>query len=109
MKKISKIEIIILSAIALVSVIFLLIPKHSGVYAEVSYNGDVIAEIPLDTDKTYSIDADLPVTLTVENGTIYFENSQCPDHICEGFGHIGNDGEYAICLPARVAVQIKSK
>ncbi len=109
MKRTTKTQILIILLIAVAAIVLLLIPKQSGFYAEVSYNGDVIMQIPLDVDKTYNIDADLPVTLKVENGTICFENSQCPDHICEGFGRIGKDGEYAICLPASVAVQIKAK
>ncbi|MBP1552654.1 MAG: NusG domain II-containing protein, partial [Oscillospiraceae bacterium] len=36
----------------------------------------------------------------------HFENSQCPDHLCEGFGEIYFDNQSASCLPAGVIVTI---
>ncbi|MBQ7283526.1 MAG: NusG domain II-containing protein [Oscillospiraceae bacterium] len=63
-------------------------------------------EIDLSVDATHSIQTNLPVTLVVEDGTICFVNSQCPDHLCEGFGKISYDGESASCLPAGVIVVV---
>ena len=51
--------------------------------------------------------AKLTVTLRVQDGRIRFENSQCPDHICEGFGWLSNEGDEAICLPAGVVVSVE--
>ena len=63
-------------------------------------------EIDLSVDETYHIETTLPVTLVVKDGKIHFENSQCPDHLCEGFGEISYDGESASCLPAGVIVVV---
>lgn len=65
--------------------------------------------IPLNKNATYHIDdGKLPVTLVVENGTICFTDSQCPDHVCEGFGKLANENEQAICLPAGVVVTVEN-
>lgn len=103
-------EILILSVISLILVAVILIPRFipssGGTAAVVTYNGERVAEIPLDEPGTYKIEGDLTATLVVENGKIRFVNSQCPDKICEAFGWIGRPGESAICAPARLAVQI---
>ena len=103
-------ELLILAVLSLVLLGVILIPRlfqsGEGVKAVVIYNGEVIAEIPLDEPNTYTIEGDLTATLVVENGKIRFVNSRCPDKICEAFGWIGRPGESAICAPAKLAVQI---
>lgn len=86
--------------------IFLLLPKNTGNVAIVTYKGQTVAEIPLAKDGIYSIDADLPVTLEVKEHHIRFIHSVCPNLLCEGYGWIGLEYEFAICLPAGVTVQI---
>ena len=88
--------------------LFVLPSKKPGNIAVVTYNGEIVAEIDLSDDGTYHIDGDLPVTLEVADTKIRFVNPQCPDHLCEGFGWIGEEYEYAICMPAKVSVQIKA-
>ena len=81
--------------------------QPAGGKAIVTVEGGVSFEISLAQDGVYHIeDAALPVTLEVRDGKIRFIDSQCPDHLCEGFGLIGSEGEYAICMPAGVAVTI---
>lgn len=73
--------------------------------AQVTAGGEV-SYIELDTDSVYYIEGDLHVTLIVENGEIFFSNSLCPDHLCEGFGKLSKLNDVAVCMPARVSVQI---
>ncbi len=81
--------------------------RPAGVRAVVTVEGGATREISLSQDGIYEIeDAALPVTLEVRDGKIRFVDSLCPDHLCERFGFIGNEGEYAICMPAGVAVTI---
>ena len=53
-----------------------------------------------------SVQGSLPVVLQVEHGRISFKTSGCPDQLCIGAGHLEKNGDYAACLPARVAVYI---
>ncbi|MEG2036573.1 MAG: NusG domain II-containing protein [Ruthenibacterium sp.] len=83
--------------------------KPQGPIATVTIAGETDKqEIPLNHDKTYTIAGNngLTVTLRVQDGCIFFENSECPDHLCEGFGKLSHEGEYAICMPAGVSVNI---
>ena len=102
-----KIVIGIVIAAVFISCALLLLLHRTGTVAVVEYNGETIMEIPLSAEGVYHIDADLPVTLIVEDGCIFFTDSVCPDHLCEGFGRISRKRESAICLPARVSVYIK--
>lgn len=83
--------------------------KPVGAKAVVTFaDGRKSEEIPLSTDAEYVFegDNDIVVTLIVENGSVYFYDSQCPDHICEGVGKISTEGQSAVCMPAGVAVNI---
>ena len=46
------------------------------------------------------------VHLQVKDGTISFQDSQCPDHVCEQFGQLSEEGAWAACVPAGVYVQL---
>lgn len=83
-----------------------LLPKHPGGVAVVSGPAIETQRIPLDADGVYRVEAALPVTLRVKDGRIRFEASVCPDHVCEGFGWISNEGQQAVCMPAGVAVTV---
>lgn len=104
-------ELVIIAIILLASAIPLLflLNRDQGNIAVVTYNGEIVSEISLDKSGIYYIYGDLPVTLEVKNGRIRFINSVCPDHICEGYGWIGDEYDCAICMPARVSVQIKAR
>jgi len=112
MKKFLNINTILISLVLVAGVagmLFMNANKTEGSKAIVDINFEgkkERMEIDLSVDETYSIQTTLPVTLVVEEGTIHFENSQCPDHLCEGFGKIGFDGESASCLPAGVIVVV---
>lgn len=80
--------------------------RGNSVTAQVTYNGSVVDLIDLSKDAVYHFEADYPVTLEVKEGAIRFIHSVCPNHDCEGFGFIDTPPESAICLPAKVAVQI---
>ena len=63
--------------------------------------------LDLGTDRRVDLDAKLPVHLVIEDGGIYFTESVCPDHLCEGFGVLREEGDWAACLPAEVTVRIE--
>jgi len=92
--------------VCLITLLFIYTGKSKTVKAQVTYDGKVIEIIDLEHDGLYQIDALLPVTLKVTDGKICFINSVCPNHDCEGFGLINKPPQAAICLPARVSVQI---
>lgn len=63
--------------------------------------------ISLAEDRLLQVEGDLPVTLEVKDGAIRFVDSHCPDHLCEDFGWIRREGEWALCAPAGVLVSVQ--
>lgn len=83
--------------------------KPSGAAAVVSFaDKREQMQIFLSENKTYTFvgDNEIPVTLKVQDGSIQFVDSQCPDHICEGVGKLSSQGQSAVCMPAGVSVTI---
>ena len=112
MKKFLNINTLLIGLVLVVGVAGLLIQnsnqiKGAKAIVDINFQGTTDRmEIDLSKDETYSIKAALPVTLVVKEGKISFQNSQCPDHLCEGFGEIHIDGDFASCLPAGVIVVV---
>lgn len=46
--------------------------------------------------------------LVVENGEVYYTNSDCPDKLCEKFGHLSSNGDTASCVPNKTVVTIET-
>ena len=64
--------------------------------------------IDLRRDADYDIDTGrYTIHLHVENGGIAFVDSPCPDHLCEGFGVLKNEGDWAACMPAKASLTIE--
>lgn len=82
--------------------------QTAGTEAVLQY-GDPAQEmrIPLDKDAVYDIDTGFyTIHLQVQDGSIAFIDSPCPDHLCEGFGTLRKVGDWAACLPARASLTI---
>ena len=96
---------------AAVLLIFLLRPRSKAepLAAVVDFGGGITEVLPLDKDYDYLYDVgSYVVHLQVKDGTISFQDSQCPDHVCEQFGQLSEEGAWAACVPAGVYVQAGS-
>lgn len=81
--------------------------SSGGPVAEATIGEQQLMTISLAENRIVHIDdAALPVQLEVRDGAIRFINSVCPDHDCEHFGWLRNEGDWAACLPAKVIVRI---
>ena len=81
----------------------------TGNVAVVRYGDPQVEQrIDLSQNADYDIDTGTyTVHLHVENGGIAFVNSPCPDHTCEGFGVLKNQGDWAACMPAKASLTIE--
>ncbi|MCD7822702.1 MAG: NusG domain II-containing protein [Oscillospiraceae bacterium] len=96
----------IIIAIALLSIFVGNCRKASGSTVLIALNGSTYAEIPL--SKNVEIDVDGILTVIIEGGEVWVEDSTCPDGLCEGSGKISRSGESIVCLPGGVTVKITS-
>ena len=85
-------------------------PGASGqnLVAVADFGMGAVETIPLDADYDYYYEAGgYIVHLQVKDGAIAFLDSQCPDHVCEDFGWLSQEGQWACCVPAGVYVSIE--
>lgn len=112
MGKLDKIILGGIAAIALVlmGVFFLMGMKPTaGATALVSIDGEQIMELKLEQEEDHQIDLSefgVDVVLEIKDHQIRFYSSDCPDHLCMGFGWIDHEPQSAVCMPNRVAISI---
>lgn len=109
-------NIIFVCCIVLAAVLLALLlgtNRADGALVHVSIADNEGFTLPLGTDKAYEYGtetgAQLPFTLEVSEGRVRFVNSQCPDHVCEGFGWLAKERDEAVCLPAGVVVRVEAQ
>ena len=87
--------------------------RKSGALAYVSIADGESFTLSLEENGVFSYGtetgAGLPFTLEVQDGAVRFIESQCPDHVCEGFGWLSHAHDEAICLPAGVVVSVEAQ
>ena len=108
-KKKYRLDIIVISAILVLSLLALLIvslTKKEGSFVVVEINGVTVGEYSLWQNREYSLNGGTNV-LVIENGVAYLNYSSCPDHTCENTGKIRYVGQSIICLPNKVSITIK--
>lgn len=79
--------------------------------AEIYYRSDLVETVDLSAgvDKRFSIPQNKNVVFHVyADGSIRFEESDCPDKICIRTGRIRTVGESAACLPNQIILKIVS-
>ena len=94
---------------AAVLLVFLLRPrsKTEPLAAVVDFGDGITEVLPLDKDYDYLYEVGgYVVHLQVKDGAVAFQDSQCPDHVCEQFGWLSEEGAWAACVPAGVYVQL---
>lgn len=79
--------------------------------AEIYYESELIATIPLNekVDKTFSLPQNEHVVFHLyEDGSIRFEESDCPDKVCINTGKLKHIGSTAACLPNKLILKVVS-
>ena len=113
MKFFKKTDIMIVLAIVLVSTVTwgiynFVFADNSG-KAEIYYGSKLIQTVDLETgvDKTFSIPQNKHVIFHLhKDGSINFEQSDCPDKICIKAGKLRMVGRTAACLPNKIILKI---
>lgn len=86
----------------------LLIAGKTGERVEIRVSGQVVETLPLDQDRTYTIESPDGGTnrLVIENGRAWMEAASCPDGLCLHMGAISQTGQTIVCLPNQVVVEV---
>lgn len=104
-----KTDLLLILLAGAVAVILLLWPKVPGTKAVISQNGTELYMIDLTrVEKPYDIpiDGEYPLVIHVEQGAVCFQEASCPDQVCVHTGKLSKSGQSAVCLPAKVTIQV---
>ena len=74
--------------------------------AEITFDGETVAVVPLDTEQEIVVPQKPEVIIAVREGKIGFIHSDCPDQVCVHTGFFNTGGSFAACLPNRVIVRV---
>ena len=102
-------DIILVSALILISVLLLIVfmsTRKSGNVAVVEVDGSLFGEYPLSENGVFELNGGTNI-LVIENGDAYLNYSDCPDHTCEKTGRVRYVGQTIVCLPNKLSVTIK--
>ena len=114
MKKQDRILLLSFAGIALLMLGIFFIMEHlqgPQAYALISVDGNNVREIePHCTDQQINLsEYGAKVVLEISDHRIRFLSSDCPDHLCIGFGWLDHQPQSAVCMPNRVAVTINNQ
>lgn len=116
MKFYGKKDLIIASITVLVGILLWVYYRHAfsevDAKAEIYYNSELVKTIDLDTgvDTEFTVPQDENVVFHLyKDGSIAFEQSDCPDKICIKTGKLSMVGESAACLPNKLFLKIVPK
>jgi len=112
--KSQKIAIVVLAVIIAASLAFLIFQspaKGESLCAVVSIEGEKVAVIPFDAEKSRrEIDLEqhfgVKIVLETEGDRVRFKTSSCPDKICINNGWLSHDMDIAVCMPNKTSVVV---
>ncbi len=113
-ERFGKNDIIYLSALAVIILIFLIVlysGESVGDVIVITVDGEEYGEYSLSENQEITVcDADGNVTnvVVIADGKAYMEEADCPDHLCINQGNISQDRQNIVCLPNRVVVTVES-
>ena len=113
MKRSSKLNLLFTLAVLAAALLLFWFSRRGanpGVIARLQYDdGAKTLDISLQEDARYDLESgDYTIHLEVKDGAIAFVDSPCPDHLCENYGWLSREGDWAACLPARASLTIVS-
>jgi Uncharacterized protein conserved in bacteria len=100
---------VVLLALVTAAVIFSL-TAAKGSYADIYVSGEFYATYSLDKDKEIFIKQDgIDMKISIKDGKIFAEESNCPDKLCVKQGGINKANERIICAPNKVIIVVRGK
>lgn len=101
-------DIILLALVIAVSAVLIFISRNreNGTVAVVSVDGKEICRLELNSDRYVAFDTSPEIAVKVENGAVFFTDTECPDKLCEKSGKLTKAGDTAACVPAKAVVTV---
>ena len=100
-------DLVLIIALVALCTVPLWFPSSEGAYATVSVDGAIVTRLPLSEDTSLRLEDG--TLLVVRDGSIWVEESQCPDGLCHEMGRISKEGQTILCLPNRISIVISGE
>jgi hypothetical protein len=82
------------------------VPENA--FVNITVDGKLLAEFPLDKDVEYEVKTEYGRNLIViDNGSVEVSEADCRGRDCVKFGKISSQGQLIMCLPHRLLITIK--
>lgn len=104
MKKGDFVIISAVTAVVILSIVFIFTFSKQGSRVVIKQNNEIIYNESIYIDKTVDAKTNMVV---IKNGEVYISDADCKNQICVKSGKISKKGESIICLPNKVTVEIK--
>ena len=78
-------------------------------YGEIHFGQNLIKVVPLYRDQTFTVGPNPNVIFEVQDGSIAFSKSDCPDQVCVHTGFIYRRHHFAACLPNSLLLMIREE
>ncbi len=111
MIKFSKRDVIYLSCLLIIGIIFTICIfafSKKGNTLVIYVDGEIYGEYSLNSDETIEINDEFGNnTVIIKDGEAYMVDADCPDGLCMKQGKISKAGQNIVCLPHRLVLEIK--
>lgn len=112
LKSLKKGDFVIFAVILLIAILCL-IPfistQADQLVCEISEDNKVIHRIILNEGYKDTINIETEhgnSVIRIENNSVWFEYSDCPDQVCVHTGKLNRAGQIAVCLPNKVIIKL---
>lgn len=102
------IAIAAVAALTIASAVFFqfIIRPGEGSQVFIYQNGELVKELPLNTDTTLTLEGEYHNRIEIRRGEVGIVESDCPGADCVHTGRIHEAGRSIVCLPNRVEIRI---
>ncbi|MCR5387886.1 MAG: NusG domain II-containing protein [Lachnospiraceae bacterium] len=111
MIKFSKRDVIYLSCLLMIGIIFtigIFAFSKKGNTLVIYVDGEIYGEYSLNSDETIEINDEFGNnTVIIKDGEAYMVDADCPDGLCMKQGKISKAGQNIVCLPHRLVLEVK--
>lgn len=104
-------DAIVAAALIVIAGIFFLFVlfEEPGDTVVVRQDGEIVYEGPLERDYEITLQGDYENMIVIRDGSVWYEQSNCPGKDCVRSGKITSGGQSAACLPNRTSVSVTSR
>lgn len=100
-------DIILVIFILAVAAMGLLMRSGSGDTVVIEVDGGVVKTLSLDKDTSYIYEGKYTNSITVSDGKVCVESSDCPDGTCVRSGNTDSSDKVICCLPNKLIIRVE--